>query len=124
MSTPLGQFELLVLLAILTAPGERYGWSIQVALSYAGRHVSPGTIYRTLRRLERKRLVCSRFGPPERRSGGRRKRHYDITPAGLQAAERTLTILAKLLPRGLVLKRLRLRERASLGSPEAPENPF
>ena len=63
MPNPLGEFEILVLLALCGQPGEGYGFAIQLALGInARREVSLGTVSKTLRRLEAKGLVRSRVG--------------------------------------------------------------
>ncbi|MGQ0703585.1 MAG: PadR family transcriptional regulator [Gemmatimonadales bacterium] len=114
----LGEFQLLVLLALFKLRGEGYAWSIQATLAAVGRIAELGAISQVLRRLEQMRLVESRFGHPVRSPGGRRKRHYRVTPRGVKAVQDSLTILSRMLPRGVVLKRLRLRERICLPSHE------
>jgi DNA-binding PadR family transcriptional regulator len=65
------------------------GATIQQALDQeAGRAVSLGAIYTALDRLAKKGLVESWLGEPTPVRGGRRKRHYRLTPTGLgQLAE-------------------------------------
>jgi PadR family transcriptional regulator PadR len=80
----LREFEELVLLGILAAGPEAYGASIQRVLEEeAHRGVTLGAIYTALDRLTRKRLVRSEMGDPTPVRGGRRKRQYELTPAGL-----------------------------------------
>ena len=80
----LREFEEMVLLAVLVAGAEAYGVSLQQILAeQAGREVSLGAIYTALDRLTRKGLVRSELGAPTPVRGGRRKRHYELTPAGL-----------------------------------------
>jgi PadR family transcriptional regulator PadR len=81
----LREFEELVLLSVLIAIPEAYGASLQQILAReAGRDVSLGAIYTALDRLAQKGLVRSELGDPTPVRGGRRKRHYELTPAGLE----------------------------------------
>lgn len=85
----LGPFELDVLLALLAKPRDAYGISILDEMAaLTGRRASPGALYTTLERLERKGLVRSYWGEPTAQRGGRRKRLYEIEPSGAQAARR------------------------------------
>jgi PadR family transcriptional regulator, regulatory protein PadR len=82
-ATPLGEFEQVVLLAILRLGATAYGVSIrQEILSCTRRTVSPGALYTTLDRLEKKNTVVSREGDPTPERGGRAKRFYTVTKAG------------------------------------------
>jgi DNA-binding PadR family transcriptional regulator len=65
--------------------------------------VSPGAIYPTLDRLERKGLVESRMGAPEPVPGGRAKRHFRVRPAGVREARRAWTQYATLAQGSAVL---------------------
>lgn len=79
----LREFEELVLLSVLIASPDAYGASLQLILAEeAGREVSLGAIYTALERLGRKGLVSSELGDPTPVRGGRRKRHYELTPSG------------------------------------------
>jgi DNA-binding PadR family transcriptional regulator len=79
----LGEFEELVLLAVRARGEEATGATIQEELERrAGRVVTLGAIYAALDRGERKKLVTSWLGEPVRAPGGRRRRHYAVTPAG------------------------------------------
>jgi DNA-binding PadR family transcriptional regulator len=81
----LREFEELVLLGVLVAGAGAYGASIQRVLDEeAGRAVTLGAIYTALERLTRKGLVRSEMGDPTPVQGGRRRRHYELTPAGLR----------------------------------------
>jgi PadR family transcriptional regulator PadR len=96
-----GEFELLVLLAILRRDGDAYGVTIREEMEGAtSRTLSLGAVYKTLGRLEGKGFLSSRTAPPTRERGGRRKKLYDLTPAGLEAARRSLADLRQ-LTRGL-----------------------
>ena len=83
--TRLREFEELVLLSVLIMSPDAYGSTLQEALANeAGRDVSLGAIYTALERLGRKGLVESELGEPTPIRGGRRKRHYTLTPEGLE----------------------------------------
>jgi len=47
-----------------------------------GREITPGALYTTLDRLERKSLVQARNGDPTPERGGRAKRFYTLTRQG------------------------------------------
>ncbi len=80
----LREFEELVLLSVLAAGDDAYGAVIQnTLLEEAGRNSGMGAIYTALDRLSQRGLVTSRLGEPTPVRGGRRKRHYILTPAGL-----------------------------------------
>lgn len=79
----LGEFEHLVLLAILRHPDGVFGSHVGRELEErAGRRVSRGALYATLDRLERKRYLrwTMEEGGPER--GGHPRRRFGITPDG------------------------------------------
>jgi PadR family transcriptional regulator PadR len=79
----MGEFEQLVVLAILRLGSEAYGVSIRrELLACAGRAASPGALYTTLDRLEKKGYVFSEEGDPTPERGGRAKRFYQVSEAG------------------------------------------
>ena len=82
----LGEFEQIVLLAILRLDDTAYGVAIgrEIALC-TGREIAPGAMYTTLDRLERKGAVRSRIGEATPERGGRAKRYYTVTKAGVTA---------------------------------------
>jgi DNA-binding PadR family transcriptional regulator len=86
MGDYLGEFEQLILLALLRLGDEAYGVTIRETLRQrAGRDVSFGAIYSTLRRLEGKGLVRSLLGDPEPVRGGRAKKFIAVTARGRAA---------------------------------------
>ena len=86
----LREFEELVLLSVLIASPDAHGPSLQQVLGEeAHRDVSLGAIYTALDRLGRKGLVSSELGDPTPVRGGRRKRHYQLTPEGLTHVRNT-----------------------------------
>ncbi len=83
----IGQFEQLVLTAILSLDENAYGVTIRraVAKLAAPKNVSLGAVYATLDRLEEKGLVASWLSDPTPERGGRAKRHYRLHSAGERA---------------------------------------
>jgi PadR family transcriptional regulator, regulatory protein PadR len=79
----LGEFEQLVLLAILRLGDEAYGVGIRSEIAACtSREVSPGALYTTLDRLEEKGIVRSRFGDATPQRGGRARRYFLLTSRG------------------------------------------
>jgi PadR family transcriptional regulator PadR len=94
----LGEFEQLILLAILRLRDDAYGVTIRAELAdRAGRNVAPGALYTALERLETKRLITSRMSDPTPQRGGRAKRHVTVTAAGMEALTRALGAYERLL---------------------------
>jgi DNA-binding PadR family transcriptional regulator len=95
MAVALGEFEQLILLALLRLGPDAYGAAVRREIEeHAGREVSISAVYTTLDRLERKGLVRSRIGAPTPERGGRRRRHFELLPVGarsLRDAYRALT---------------------------------
>lgn len=82
----IGEFEELVLLAIIKLGANAYGVGIHDALQDAtGRSFSIGALYTTLSRLEEKGLVSSWEGEATRERGGRVKRYYEVLASGQRA---------------------------------------
>lgn len=84
----LGEFEQLVLLALVRLQDNAYGMTIRREIAErAGREVAIGAVYATLDRLEEKGFVSSRTGEPTPERGGRAKRYFKIEAPGLTALE-------------------------------------
>jgi PadR family transcriptional regulator, regulatory protein PadR len=82
----LGEFEELVLLAVLRLGKDAYGTTIRGLLEDVGeRFTSIGSLYATLDRLERKGFVSSRQGEATPERGGRAKRYFKVENGGLIA---------------------------------------
>jgi DNA-binding PadR family transcriptional regulator len=93
----LGEFEQLVLLALMRLGEGAYGVTIRQEIeARTGRGVSLGSIYPTLHRLEEKGLVSSYNGEPTATRGGRSKRHFRLEPHGRNALSRSRDMLAAL----------------------------
>lgn len=81
-----GDFERLVMLAVLHLGDEAYGAEIVRELEErTGHDVSSGAVYVCLRRIEAKGMATSRTGKPTPERGGRAKRFYELRPEGLEA---------------------------------------
>ncbi len=101
MPTHLGEFEQLVLLALIRLGEDGYGVAVRDEIRRrTGRDADFGTVYTTLARLEEKGLVTSRLGDPTPERGGRRKKHFTISPAGRSALDRTIRAL-RTMTRGI-----------------------
>src|SRR5580704_12267661 len=94
----LGEFEQVVLLAILRAGDNAYGVTIRAEIeACTDRDPSPGALYTTLDRLEDKGLVASTFGEPTPQRGGRAKRYFTVTGSGMEAVVRAQRSYQRLL---------------------------
>ena len=93
----LGELEQLLLLAILQSGDEAYTVPIrQVLADRSGRRISRGALYTSLDRLEAKGLVKSHLGEPLAIRGGRARRYFAVTPAGLGALRQARAAVARL----------------------------
>lgn len=93
----LGEFEQIVLLAVMRLSPDAYGVTIRREIeARTGRSVSLGAIYPTLHRLESKKLVSSHRGEPTATRGGRARRHFEIEAAGMAALRRSREVMQAL----------------------------
>lgn len=93
----LGEFELIVLLALLRVGEGAYGVPIaRVIEEITGREAGIGSVYAALERLEQKGMVSSSLGDPTPERGGRAKRYFRVTRAGLQQVRKTRKALVAL----------------------------
>jgi DNA-binding PadR family transcriptional regulator len=82
----LGEFEQMVLLAILHLERDVYGIPIMEEIERrTGRAVARAAVYVTLRRLEQKGLISSWMGEPTEERRGKARRYVNVTKAGVQA---------------------------------------
>jgi DNA-binding PadR family transcriptional regulator len=94
----LGEFEQVVLLAILRAGDNAYGVRVRAEIeACTGREPSPGALYTTLDRLEEKGVVTSRLGDPTPQRGGRAKRYFTVSASGMKAVTRAQLSYQRLL---------------------------
>ena len=93
----LGEFELMILLAVLHLGDEAYGVPISRELErHRGREVSVGSVYAALERLETKGLIASSLGDPTPERGGKAKRYFRVTKEGMRQVTETRRVLTKL----------------------------
>lgn len=93
----LGEFEQMVLLAIMRLDEGAYGLAIKDELqAVAGRSPSSGGLYTTLDRMEAKGLVESFAGEVTQERGGRPRRYVRLTPEGRTLVARSRSTLMAL----------------------------
>lgn len=93
----LGEFELMLLLAVVHLGDEAYGVPISRELeAHRGRNVSLGSVYAALERMEAKGLVVSTLGDSTPERGGKAKRYFHITKEGLRQVHETRRVLTEL----------------------------
>ena len=93
MPESLGQFEQIILTAILSLHDKAYGVTIhEKAVQLATpKSISLGAVYVTLDRLEDKGLISSWLSDPTPERGGRSKRLYRLEALGERALEESAT---------------------------------
>jgi PadR family transcriptional regulator, regulatory protein PadR len=93
----LGEFELMLLLAVIHLGEEAYGVPVARELEqHRGRIVSVGSVYAALERLEAKGLITSSLGDPTPERGGKAKRYFRVTKEGLRQVHETRRVLTRL----------------------------
>jgi PadR family transcriptional regulator, regulatory protein PadR len=95
----MGEFEQLVLLALLRMDNDAYGMEVREEIERrTARDVSYGAVYTTLDRLEQKGYVAHRMGEATAERGGRAKKYFRVLPEGraaLRATQEALQIMWK-----------------------------
>ena len=82
----IGELEELLLLAIASLIPQAYGFAIKsLVLERANRDVNLSAIHAALYRLENKGLIKSRFGEATSKRGGKKKKYFELTAAGVSA---------------------------------------
>ena len=95
--TYLGEFEQVVLLAVIRLGDDAYGTTIRREIEARGaRHVSIGAAYATLDRLIDKGYLKARDAAGDADRGGSAKRYFAITPRGIAALETARTLQARM----------------------------
>jgi PadR family transcriptional regulator, regulatory protein PadR len=88
----LGEFEQIVLMAVLRLGEEAYGATIRRDIeARTERRLSISGVYTTLERLEQKGYVRSWIGEPTAERGGRRRKHVTLLPPGKHALRSAYT---------------------------------
>jgi DNA-binding PadR family transcriptional regulator len=94
----LGEFEQIVLLAVLRLGKNAYGVPIRQEIEHrTKRSVTIGALYSTLDRLETKGYLASWIADPTAERGGRAKRFFRVEPLGLSAVRRSQKALSLML---------------------------
>ena len=97
MPETLGEFEQLVMLALVRVGDEAYGVPVHEEIaSRARRSVGLAAVYKTLERLEAKGYVSTRIGEPTAERGGRRRKYFRIEARGRQALKESLAALRRM----------------------------
>lgn len=110
MRHALGEFEQLILLAVVRLGGDAYGVRMRQEIeSRTGRTVSAGAIYTALERLESRGLVASTLGDANPQRRGRPRKYYRLEPSGADALSRSYTALSR-MAEGIGADLDRLRE--------------
>lgn len=93
----LGEFEQIVLLAVLRLGDDAYGVPIRREIEKrCGRKVTVGALYSTLDRLEAKGYLSSWFADPTAERGGRSRRYFRLEPVGLEALGRAKAMFERM----------------------------
>jgi DNA-binding PadR family transcriptional regulator len=93
----LGDFEQLVLLAVLRLGEGAYGMAVRREIeANSNRNVSLGAIYATLDRLEEKGLVSSALGMATRGRRDRARRFFEVRAPGVRALQNALAALDRM----------------------------
>ena len=104
MARSIGEFEQLILMALIRLGPEAYGVTVRAEIeARTGRTISPGALYTALDRLETRGFVSSRLGAPTPERGGKRKRLYTVQPAGERELARVYESL-RLMAGGLAAR--------------------
>jgi DNA-binding PadR family transcriptional regulator len=86
----LGEFEIIVLGAVLRLGDDAYGVSIRREIERRIRRPATiGAVYATLDRLEEKKLVTFAVSDPRPVPGGRARKFFRLTAAGARALSRS-----------------------------------
>ncbi len=93
----LGEFEHLILLAVLHLQADAFGPDIASTVERtAKRRVTRGALYSTLDRLERKSLIRWEIEAATWERSGSRRRRFEVTSLGLEEVRRSRETLLEL----------------------------
>lgn len=97
----LGDFEKIILQAILNQNNDAYGIQVSDDITKRlSREYSVSAIYTTLKRLEYKGYLTSKLGPPIAKRGGKAKMMFRVSPTGREALQVALITIKKM---GMIL---------------------
>ena len=92
-----GEWELLVMLTVMRLGDQAYGVPICREIErQMGCEAAVGSVYATLERLAGKGFVSSQLGDPTAERGGRAKRYFRVTAAGIREIQQTRRVLTRL----------------------------
>ena len=93
----LGEFEQVVLLAVLRLDDNAYGVTIRDEIdTRTGRDAVIGAVYAALARLEQKGFVRGSVSNPEPVRGGRSRKLFRVTGQGTRALRRSMQMVARM----------------------------
>lgn len=93
----LGEFEQMVLLALLRLKNDAYGVTVRREIqSRTDRRVAIGAVYACLERLERKGYVTTTISDPQPVPGGRSRKYFKFTRAGAQALQQSREMMQRM----------------------------
>ena len=93
----LGEFEQMVLLALLRLKDDAYGVTVRREIqSRTDRRVAIGAVYACLESLERKGYVTATISDPLPIPGGRAKKYFRFTRAGAEALQQTRDMVQRM----------------------------
>lgn len=98
LPVPLTHAELHILLAL--AGGEQHGYAVmqEISESTGGRfRIGPGTLYGTIKRLLRGRLIAEGKERVDKNLGDERRRYYRLTDSGRRALSAEVQRLAQIV---------------------------
>ncbi len=108
----LGEFEQLILFAVVELGDDAYGGAIRDTIEQrTGRVVSSGAIYTTLGRLAERSLVTSRIGEPTAGRAGRPRKYYSLEPEGARELRTTYSTIQSMAG-GLMARVAELAEKS------------
>ncbi len=97
MAKSLGEFEQLILLALVRLGPNAYGVSMRKEIeTRTERVISAGAIYTALERMEGRGFVSSRLGEATEQRRGRPKKFYRLEAAGAEALDRSYSAFAQM----------------------------
>jgi PadR family transcriptional regulator PadR len=93
----LGEFEQMVLLALLRLKDDAYGVTVRREIqSRTDRRVAIGAVYACLERLERKGYVTAFVSDPQPVPGGRSRKYFRFTRSGAEALQQSREMVARM----------------------------
>jgi PadR family transcriptional regulator PadR len=115
MSRSIGEFEQLLILAVLRLGDDAYGVTIRRAVQEStGRDIAAGAVYTALGRLEARGFVAASDGEPSPEPTGMKRRYYRVEPEGAERLYRSYRDL-QTMAKGLIPKLARLAGEGAKG---------